>query len=198
MSALLSFVYQGCRSSAADDGTAWLGNGGPPASGSAVGKLVLVVGDGFEPSGAVAVTGAFEHGEVAHEVVLRGAVPVFLAGRGVDGVAGTHADDGAVPGGNQTGPVGDVQGLADSVGVPVGPGAGCEADQADDHPGRVFAPVDRVDINVASEGRRGAFRGRGYGLEFHLVLLKRGGVVHGRSRVLIARRSSMARYPSAA
>ena len=50
--------------------------------------LVLLVGDGFEPAGAVAGAVAFEHGEVAHQVAGGGAVPVFFAGSGPDGVAG--------------------------------------------------------------------------------------------------------------
>ena len=41
---------------------------------------------------------ACEHGVVAHHVAGGGAVPVLLTGRGPDGVAGTHADDGTVAG----------------------------------------------------------------------------------------------------
>src|SRR5712691_12046990 len=72
---------------------------------------------------------ALEHCEVAHEVSGGSAVPVFLAWRGVDGVAGTHADDCAVAGLHEPDAVGNVQGLADGVGVPVGPGAGGEPDE---------------------------------------------------------------------
>src|SRR5438445_313614 len=154
-----------------------------------VGQLILLVGDGFEPGGAVTVAGAFEHGQVTHEVAVGGAVPVFLAGRRVDGIAGTHPDDGAVAGDDKTGPVGDVQGLADGVGVPVGAGAGGEPDQADDHPGGVFAPVDGVDVNVAGEVRGRGLGGRGDGLELQIMLLGAAGAVQGRSRVLMARRS---------
>lgn len=57
-----------------------------------VGGLVLLVGDRFEPGGAVSSGDALEHGEVAHEVAGGGSVPVFLAGRGVDGVAGALSD----------------------------------------------------------------------------------------------------------
>lgn len=48
-----------------------------------VGGLVLLVGDQFEPCRSVSSGDAFEHGEVAHEVSGGGAVPVFLAWRGV-------------------------------------------------------------------------------------------------------------------
>ena len=48
-----------------------------------VGGLVLLVGDRFEPCRSVSSGDAFEHGEVAHEVSGGGAVPVFLAWRGV-------------------------------------------------------------------------------------------------------------------
>src|SRR6266566_5129619 len=116
-----------------------------------VGGLILIVGDRLEPGGAVAFSGAFEHGEVAHEVALGSAVPVLLARRRVDGVAGAHADDGAVAGRDEADAVGDVQRLADGMGVPVGAGAGGEADEADDHPGRVLAAVDGVDVHVAGE-----------------------------------------------
>jgi hypothetical protein len=50
-----------------------------------------------------------------------------------------HADDCAVAGLHEPDAVGDVQGLADGVGVPVGAGAGGEPDGADDHPGGLFA-----------------------------------------------------------
>jgi hypothetical protein len=53
-----------------------------------VGRGVLLVGDGLEPGGAVAVLDAFEHGEVAHHAVDAGAVPVLLTGRSPDCVAG--------------------------------------------------------------------------------------------------------------
>lgn len=85
---------------------------------------VLVVGDGFEPGGAVVVSGAFEQGEMGHEVAVGGAVPMVFSGRGVDGVACAHANDGAVAGDHEPDSVGNVQGLAEVVGVPVGAGAG--------------------------------------------------------------------------
>src|SRR4051794_33556018 len=109
---------------------AWLGPGvvRPPSAWAGlllVRVVVLLAGNGFEPGGGVAAVGPrFEHGEVAHERVGRGAVPVLLAGRADDGVAGPDAQDGAVTGADEADTVGDVQGLADGVGVPVGAGAG--------------------------------------------------------------------------
>jgi hypothetical protein len=41
--------------------------------------LVFRVGDRLQPGGAVTVWGAFEHGDVAHEVVGGAAVPVLFA-----------------------------------------------------------------------------------------------------------------------
>src|SRR5882757_4495249 len=65
---------------------------------------VLLVGERFEPDGGVAAVGlGFEHGEVAHEGVGGGAVPVLLAGWADDGVTGPDAQHGAVAGADQAG-----------------------------------------------------------------------------------------------
>src|SRR3954452_3403085 len=62
-----------------------------------VGVLVVLVGDRLEPRGGVLPAGeALQHGEVAHEGVRRGAVPVLLPGRADDGVTGAHAQHRAV------------------------------------------------------------------------------------------------------
>ena len=157
-----------------------------------VGDLVLLVGDRFEPRGGVApVRQGLEHGEVAHEGVGGGAVPVVLAGRADDGLAGADAEHRTVAGTDEADSLGDVQGLADGVGVPVGVGAGGEADQCDGHPRRLFSLVDRGDVDVAGEVRRRCLGGRVDGLEFHGGSWQRKG--QGFNRVLMARRSSMAR-----
>lgn len=52
------------------------------------GGLVLLIGDVLKPAGTVVVLGALVHGDVNHEPAGGGAVPVFLAGRGVDDLAG--------------------------------------------------------------------------------------------------------------
>jgi hypothetical protein len=89
-----------------------------------VGGGVLPVGDRLELGGAVAALGALEHGEMAHHVVGGATVPVLLTRRGIYGVPCSHPDHRAVPSGNEADAVGDVQGLAHRVGVPVGARAG--------------------------------------------------------------------------
>src|SRR2546421_301208 len=103
----------------------------PPRPSTGTGPLLLLVGGlvfllphRFEPRGGVAAVGkAFEHGEVAHEGVAGGAMPVVLVGWADDRVAGTDAQDRAVSGTDESDAFGDVQGLADGVAGPVGVGA---------------------------------------------------------------------------
>src|SRR5215213_8678107 len=99
-----------------------------PDASSTLGGGVLLIGDGLEPRGAVAVGCAFEHGDVAHHVVSGSAVPVLLARWGPHGVAGAHPDDGAVAARDHANAFGDVQGLTVGVRVPVRACAGGEAD----------------------------------------------------------------------
>ena len=71
---------------------------------------------------------------------------------GVDDLPGPGHDDRPVAGAQQRGALGDVQGLADGVGVPCRAGARGEVDAAARHPGRLgLAHVDRVDVHVAGE-----------------------------------------------
>jgi hypothetical protein len=63
---------------------------------------------------------------VLHEAILGGAVPVLLAGRTGDGLAGVGDVDGAVAGADQDDAGDDVEGLADGVVVPGGAGAGAK------------------------------------------------------------------------
>jgi hypothetical protein len=49
---------------------------------------VLVVGDMFAPGSPVAVVVDLKHGEVGHEAIWGGAVPVLLAGLEEDRVTG--------------------------------------------------------------------------------------------------------------
>src|SRR4051812_16007489 len=97
--------------------------------------LVLLVGDGLEPRVGVPTVGpGFEHGEVAHEGVGGGAVPVLLVGRADDGLAGVDTHHGPIADADQTDALSDVQCLSDSVRVPVGPGAGGEPYERNGHP----------------------------------------------------------------
>jgi len=61
-------------------GSSCLGSGISGAGGLRRGHGVLLVDDGLEPGGAVALPGAFEHRDVAHDVAGSAAVPVLLAG----------------------------------------------------------------------------------------------------------------------
>jgi len=62
-------------------------------------------------------------------------VPVPLAGRGVDHLAGTDLDDLAVAALDRPDAVGDVQGLSHGMALPGGAGAEADADGVDSHPG---------------------------------------------------------------
>ena len=79
-------------------------------------------------------------------------MPVFFAGWGVDGLSGLHVDDVAAAGLHAGDAVGDVQGLSVGVAVPGGAGAGCESDEADDHPLVLgLGGGDDVEPDVAGE-----------------------------------------------
>src|SRR6266853_2441992 len=75
----------------------------------------------------LARTDAFGDGEVGHEVARRGAVPVPFVGGGVDDVTRTYLADLAAAGLHPACSLGDVEGLAEGVGVPGGACAGREA-----------------------------------------------------------------------
>jgi hypothetical protein len=83
--------------------------------------VVLLIGDLLPPGRLRAAVAAVLHqGEVLHESVGGGAVPVLLPRWGVDRVAGAGLDDRAVPAADQGDAGDDVQGLAQGVGVPAG------------------------------------------------------------------------------
>src|SRR5215217_7172874 len=136
------------------------------------GGRVLVVGDVVAPVGLGAVVaGGFGDGEMGHVVVGGGAVPVPpIRGRG-DDVAGADLLDGAAAGLDQALAFGDVQGLADGVGVPGGVGRGGEPDGADPYPLGFRALGDEVDEDVAGEPLGRALGGRLPGLDGHGRLL---------------------------
>src|SRR3977135_624364 len=68
------------------------------------------------------------HGDVGHEAVGRGAVPVVLAGLEEDAVAGADDLDRAAAPLAEADALGDVDVLAERVGVPGGAGSGSEVD----------------------------------------------------------------------
>ncbi|SFH20740.1 PHP domain-containing protein [Streptomyces mirabilis] len=153
---------------------------------------VLLVGDGFKPGGAVSVGVADNHGDVGHERGVGGAVPVLLAGRALDGLSGAHACDVSVSGADQSDAVGDVEGLAVGVGVPIRAGAGGEADQGGGEAGGVGGGLDRVEVDVAGEALGRGFGGGGGGDVFHgcLPFSLQGGWWRAGVRERVRRRSS--------
>src|SRR5215216_4871682 len=77
---------------------------------------VLVVGDVLTPVGLGSlVAGGFGDGQMGHEVVGCGAMPVPLVRRRGDQVTGADLLDGAAAGLHQPPAVGDIQGLPDGV-----------------------------------------------------------------------------------
>jgi hypothetical protein len=82
--------------------------------------LIFGIGDQVAPLGfrSLAFAGAFPHGEVGHEMIRGGAVPVPLARRRVDGIAGPDLGDLAAAGPDQPDSLGDVQGLPAGMRVP--------------------------------------------------------------------------------
>src|SRR5262249_33909849 len=122
-----------------------------PGTRAASTPAVLLVGDEVAPLGFGAFLGRLPHGDVRHEVVGRGAVPVPFARRGTHGVPGPDVDDLAAAGLDQAPAFGDVYGLAHGVAVPGAAGARCEADDGDpDARGRLAAD-DRIEPGVTGE-----------------------------------------------
>src|SRR6266550_3005202 len=97
--------------------------------GSAVGAWrggVLVVADVAAPGDGAAGVVVLLHGDVDHQSVGRGAVPVVFAGLEEDAVAGADDLDGAAFALAESDAFGDVDRLAVRVDVPGGAGARCE------------------------------------------------------------------------
>src|SRR5208283_6137476 len=84
-------------------------------------------GDGFHPVDDLAVELLLD-GDVGHGGGGRGAVPVLLAGREPDYVAGADLLDRTAPALGASAAGGDDEGLAERVGVPGGACAGLEGD----------------------------------------------------------------------
>src|SRR3954453_13651339 len=97
---------------------------GPGSCGLAAG--VLLVGDVLAPRHGAAGLVVLLHGDVGHEAVRGGAVPVVLTGLEEHAVAGTDDLDGAALALAEADALGDEDRLAMRVGVPGGARAGCE------------------------------------------------------------------------
>ena len=89
---------------------------------------VLFVGDVVEPGDHLAPVVGFLDGDVRHEPVGGGAMPVLLVRLDVDDVAGADLLNGAAATGDVPDPVGDVDRLALGGGLARSPGARGEAD----------------------------------------------------------------------
>ena len=87
-------------------------------------------------------------------MIRGGAVPVPLARRGVDGVAGPDLGDLAAAGLDQPDSLGDVQGLPAGVRVPRIAGARREPYHVDANPGGLLASRDHVVPGITGERLR--------------------------------------------
>src|SRR5215218_11492208 len=87
---------------------------------------VLLIGDVLAPGDRVAVLVVLLHGDVDHEAVRRGAVPVVLAGLEEHAVAGPDDLDRPALALAEPRALGDEDRLAVGVRVPRGPGSGGE------------------------------------------------------------------------
>src|SRR4051812_10671299 len=96
------------------------------------------------------------HGEVDHEAVGGGAVPVVLAGLEEDAVAGADLFNRAAFALAAADALGDVDRLAVRVGVPGGARTGREVHERGGEGRRRFGRGDRVDVDVAREPVGGA------------------------------------------
>ena len=111
--------------------------------------VVLVICDVLAPRGGLGrVFTVLEHCDVFHKAAGGGGVPVLLAGRGVERLAGTDFNNLSVPGTETAYTLGDAQVLAVFVGVPGGARSGREADGGDDH--RLVGLVGQREIGRAS------------------------------------------------
>ena len=89
----------------------------------------------------------FVDGEVDHESVGCGAVPVFLVGFEQDAVAGADDLDRAAAALAQADALGDKDGLSERVGVPRGPRARGKVDAARLQARGARRRRDRIDVN---------------------------------------------------
>src|SRR3954454_11309213 len=112
---------------------------------------VLLVGDMAAPGHGGSRVVVLLHGDVDHEAVGRGAVPVVLAGLEEDAVAGADDLDGTTLAPAQADAFGDEDRLAMRVGVPGGAGAGREVHAGSGEGGGTGGGGDGVDVDVAGE-----------------------------------------------
>src|SRR4051812_8122953 len=133
--------------------------------------VVFGVGDLLAPVRLRSLTlrHAFGHGEVRHDVVGCSAVPVPFVRGCEDDVPGPDADDVAPARLHKPRALGDVQGLAERVGVPGGACARREVNGADADARGFLALGDGVEPHIPGEPLCGTFGGRLLGLDLHGV-----------------------------
>src|SRR5215213_2477294 len=121
---------------------------------------VLLVGDllapGHHPARPAGLVGLLD-GDVDHEAVRSGAVPVVLAGLEEHAVAGPDDLDRAAFALAEADALGDEDRLAVRMGVPRGAGAGREVHGIGREGRRAGGVGDRVDVDVAGEPVSRAF-----------------------------------------
>src|SRR4051794_16680481 len=122
-------------------------------------SLVLLVGDVATPGDGAAALVALLHGNVEHEAVRRGAVPVVLARLEEDTVARADLFDRAALALAAADAFGDEDRLAVRVRVPGGAGTGCEVHRGGGEGGRAGGRGDGVDVDVAGEPVAGPLLG---------------------------------------
>src|SRR3954452_1955139 len=117
---------------------------------------VLVVADVLAPRDRAARVIVLLHGDVRHEPVPGGAVPVILARLEEDAVAGADLFDRAALALAAADALGDEDRLAVRVGVPGGARAGREVHERGGEGRRRFGRGEGVDVDVAGEPVRGS------------------------------------------
>src|SRR5262245_9688928 len=93
----------------------------------------------------------FDNGNVRHCRRARRAVPMLLLRWAADHVTGPNFHDRTSPALDQTAARRDDQGLAQRMGVPMGPCAGLEGDTRGEHAGRIGSLVQRVNADRATK-----------------------------------------------
>src|SRR6185295_17540168 len=112
---------------------------------------VLLVADVLAPGHGAAGLVVLVHGDVGHEAVRGGAVPVVLARREEHAVAGADLFDRAAFALAAADALGDEDRLAVRVGVPGGARARREVHERGGEGRRRLGRGDRVDVDVAGE-----------------------------------------------
>src|SRR4051794_10355957 len=112
---------------------------------------VLLVGDVLAPGHRAAGLVVLLHGDVDHEAIRGGAVPVVLSRLEEDAVAGADDLDGAALALAEPDALGDEDRLAVRMGVPGGAGARREVDAGGGERRGPGGRGDGVDVDVARE-----------------------------------------------